>query len=171
MHGLLGDGKALPGPGDRQQAAGVGVEGGVPELLGIHLAEALEALQAHPLSREVEDRAADVAERHEDAAEALGVVDDDLTRWRDAAERMAVHHDAERGVHQQFAGSTDREVWDFAEGAESDAYPLLVVVPNVVKTNWAREAGRWTPHRKATVVQGNGDTVDGFGSGGKGHDV
>lgn len=70
--------------------------------------------------------AADVAERHEDEAEALGVVDDDLARWRDAAERMAVHHDAERGVHQQFAGSTDREVWDFAESAESDAYPLLM---------------------------------------------
>jgi SNF2 family DNA or RNA helicase len=43
-----------------------------------------------------------------------------------------------------------------------NAYPLLVVVPNVVKTNWAREAGRWTPHRAATVVQGDGDTIDGF---------
>ncbi|MCZ2829012.1 DEAD/DEAH box helicase [Modestobacter sp. VKM Ac-2986] len=42
------------------------------------------------------------------------------------------------------------------------AYPLLVVVPNVVKTNWAREAGRWTPHRRATVINGNGDTLDGF---------
>lgn len=42
------------------------------------------------------------------------------------------------------------------------AYPLLVVVPNVVKTNWAREAERWTPHRAVTVVHGNGDTVDGF---------
>ncbi len=42
------------------------------------------------------------------------------------------------------------------------AYPLLVVVPNVVKTNWAREAARWTPHRSATVVQGDGETVDGF---------
>ncbi|MCW2743039.1 MAG: helicase domain protein, partial [Blastococcus sp.] len=42
------------------------------------------------------------------------------------------------------------------------AYPLLVVVPNVVKTNWAREAGRWTPHRPATVIHGNGDTIDGF---------
>jgi SNF2-related domain/Helicase conserved C-terminal domain len=42
------------------------------------------------------------------------------------------------------------------------AYPLLVVVPNVVKTNWAREAARWTPHRPATVVQGDGETVDGF---------
>ncbi|MGY1607921.1 DEAD/DEAH box helicase [Geodermatophilus sp. SYSU D00700] len=44
----------------------------------------------------------------------------------------------------------------------ADAYPLLVVVPNVVKTNWAREAGRWTPGHPATVVQGDGDAVDGF---------
>jgi SNF2 family DNA or RNA helicase len=44
----------------------------------------------------------------------------------------------------------------------ADAYPLLVVVPNVVKTNWAREAGLWTPERRATVVQGDGETVDGF---------
>ena len=27
----------------------------------------------------------------------------------------------------------------------ANAYPLLVVVPNVVKTNWAREAALWTP--------------------------
>jgi hypothetical protein len=44
----------------------------------------------------------------------------------------------------------------------ANAYPLLVVVPNVVKTNWAREAGRWTPNRPATVIHGNGDTIDGF---------
>jgi hypothetical protein len=44
----------------------------------------------------------------------------------------------------------------------ADAYPLLVVVPNVVKTNWAREAARWTPQRRVTVVQGDGETVDGF---------
>ncbi|MEX5718412.1 DEAD/DEAH box helicase [Geodermatophilus maliterrae] len=44
----------------------------------------------------------------------------------------------------------------------ANAYPLLVVVPNVVKTNWAREAGLWTPHRPATVIHGNGDTIDGF---------
>ncbi|GAA5115276.1 DEAD/DEAH box helicase [Pseudonocardia adelaidensis] len=47
-----------------------------------------------------------------------------------------------------------------AEAAK--AYPLLVVVPNVVKTNWAREAAMWTPHRSATVVHGNGDSIDGF---------
>ena len=44
----------------------------------------------------------------------------------------------------------------------ANAYPLLVVVPNVVKTNWAREAGLWTPNRSATVIHGNGDTIDGF---------
>jgi hypothetical protein len=44
----------------------------------------------------------------------------------------------------------------------ANAYPLLVVVPNVVKTNWAREAGIWTPHRSATVIHGNGETLDGF---------
>ena len=42
----------------------------------------------------------------------------------------------------------------------ANAYPLLVVVPNVVKTNWAREAARWTPHRPATVVQGDGKAVE-----------
>ena len=44
----------------------------------------------------------------------------------------------------------------------ANAYPLLVVVPSVVKTNWAREAARWTPRHPATVVQGDGETVDGF---------
>jgi superfamily II DNA or RNA helicase len=44
----------------------------------------------------------------------------------------------------------------------ANAYPLLVVVPNVVKTNWGREAALWTPTRSATVIHGNGDTMDGF---------
>ncbi|WP_331713568.1 DEAD/DEAH box helicase [Nocardioides scoriae] len=44
----------------------------------------------------------------------------------------------------------------------ADAFPLLVVVPNVVKTNWAREAGLWTPQRPATVIHGDGHGVDGF---------
>ncbi|MCO1655612.1 DEAD/DEAH box helicase [Pseudonocardia humida] len=48
-----------------------------------------------------------------------------------------------------------------AAGA-ANAYPLLVVVPNVVKTNWAREAAIWTPNRAATVIHGNGDSIDGF---------
>jgi hypothetical protein len=44
----------------------------------------------------------------------------------------------------------------------ANAYPLLVVVPNVVKTNWAREVGLWTPSRTATVIHGDGDNIDGF---------
>ena len=44
----------------------------------------------------------------------------------------------------------------------ADAYPLLVVVPNVVKTNWAHEVELWTPSRRATVVHGDGDRMDGF---------
>lgn len=42
------------------------------------------------------------------------------------------------------------------------AFPLLVVVPNVVKANWAHEAALWTPRRAATVVHGDGDSIDGF---------
>jgi superfamily II DNA or RNA helicase len=44
----------------------------------------------------------------------------------------------------------------------ADAYPLLVVVPNVVKTNWAREVGIWTPNRSVTVIHGDGQNIDGF---------
>jgi hypothetical protein len=44
----------------------------------------------------------------------------------------------------------------------SHSYPFLAVVPNVVKTNWAREVELWTPHRTATVVHGDGNDVDAF---------
>jgi superfamily II DNA or RNA helicase len=44
----------------------------------------------------------------------------------------------------------------------SQSYPLLVVVPNVVKTNWAREVALWTPQRTATVVHGDGKDIDAF---------
>jgi hypothetical protein len=42
------------------------------------------------------------------------------------------------------------------------SYPLLVVVPNVVKTNWAREVELWTPNRTATVIHGSGENLDAF---------
>jgi len=44
----------------------------------------------------------------------------------------------------------------------AEAYPLLVVVPNVVKMNWAREVERWTPQRRATVIAGDGKDIDAF---------
>ncbi len=44
----------------------------------------------------------------------------------------------------------------------AEAYPLLAVVPNVVKTNWAREVSLWTPNRTVTVIHGDGEEIDGF---------
>ena len=44
----------------------------------------------------------------------------------------------------------------------SQSYPLLVVVPNVVKMNWAREVERWTPNRTSTVIHGSGENLDAF---------
>jgi predicted protein tyrosine phosphatase len=44
----------------------------------------------------------------------------------------------------------------------ANAYPLLVVVPSVVKINWTREVGLWTPNRSVTAVHGDGETVDGY---------
>ncbi|NDL57187.1 SNF2-related protein [Phytoactinopolyspora mesophila] len=44
----------------------------------------------------------------------------------------------------------------------ANAYPLLCVVPSVVKTNWAREVALWTPSRSVTVIHGSGETIDGF---------
>lgn len=42
------------------------------------------------------------------------------------------------------------------------AYPMLAVVPNVVKINWAREVARWTPQRRVSVIHGDGRDVDAF---------
>ncbi|EWS99758.1 helicase [Intrasporangium oryzae NRRL B-24470] len=44
----------------------------------------------------------------------------------------------------------------------ANAYPMLAVVPNVVKINWAREVERWTPQRRVTVIHGDGQDVDAF---------
>jgi hypothetical protein len=44
----------------------------------------------------------------------------------------------------------------------ADAYPLLAAVPNVVKANWAHEVQLWTPHRRSTVIHGDGESIDGF---------
>jgi len=44
----------------------------------------------------------------------------------------------------------------------SNSYPLLVVVPNVVKMNWAREVELWTPSHTATVIHGSGENLDAF---------
>ncbi|RLK52563.1 glycoside hydrolase family 65 protein [Microbacterium telephonicum] len=67
--------------------------------------------------------AADLCRRHDGPARALQVTDDEIAGWLLAAERMAVPFDPVRRVHQQYAGSTDRERWDF-DGTSPQQYPL-----------------------------------------------
>ncbi|MDQ7878456.1 glycosyl hydrolase family 65 protein [Microbacterium sp. QXD-8] len=67
--------------------------------------------------------AAEAARRHPDDARRLGVTDDELGAWESIADAMAVPIDEERGVHQQSAGFTDLERWDF-ESTSQDQYPL-----------------------------------------------
>ena len=69
--------------------------------------------------------AADVAGRYPDRARQLGVEDQEITAWRDAAEAMFVPYDDTLGVHPQSEGFTAHQVWDFAHTAAAD-YPLLL---------------------------------------------
>ena len=51
-----------------------------------------------------------------------------MAAWRDAAATIAVPYDDELGVHQQSAGYTRHERWDF-EATKPDEYPLLLHFP------------------------------------------
>jgi alpha,alpha-trehalose phosphorylase len=72
--------------------------------------------------------AADAAERHEEAAEALGVDDAEIAAWRAAAEAMVVPWDERLGAHQQAEGFTRHQEWDF-EATDPESYPLLLHFP------------------------------------------
>jgi alpha,alpha-trehalose phosphorylase len=69
--------------------------------------------------------AAETAERHRKRAEALGVDNEELAAWRDAAEAMTIPYDEELGVHPQAEGFTGHQLWDFAS-MHHDDYPLLL---------------------------------------------
>ncbi|MEU2711530.1 glycosyl hydrolase family 65 protein [Streptomyces sp. NPDC007205] len=72
--------------------------------------------------------AADVAARHPDRAGELGVDDEEAAVWRDAAARMALPYNASLGVHEQSAGFTTFQRWDF-EATPPEHYPLLLHYP------------------------------------------
>ena len=61
-------------------------------------------------------------------AAALDVDDEEIAAWRDAAGAMRVPYDEELGVHEQSAGFTRHERWDF-EATPPDEYPLLLHFP------------------------------------------
>ncbi|MEU6106181.1 glycoside hydrolase family 65 protein [Streptomyces flaveolus] len=72
--------------------------------------------------------AADACERHPDEASRLGVDDEESAAWRDAAESVHIPYNDELRVHEQHAGFTRHQRWDFA-GTGADQYPLMLHFP------------------------------------------
>ncbi|MER6429636.1 glycoside hydrolase family 65 protein [Streptomyces sp900105245] len=72
--------------------------------------------------------AADAVTRHPDRAAELGVDDEETAVWRDAAARMAMPYNDTLGVHEQSAGYTHFQRWDF-EATPPENYPLLLHYP------------------------------------------
>ncbi|MBX6384393.1 MAG: glycoside hydrolase family 65 protein [Microbispora sp.] len=72
--------------------------------------------------------AADVAIRHLDQAQQLGVTLEETATWRDAAAAIHLPYDERLGVHEQSEGFTGHAVWDFA-GTKPEQYPLMLHFP------------------------------------------
>ncbi|MDQ1050696.1 glycoside hydrolase family 65 protein [Streptomyces sp. V4I2] len=72
--------------------------------------------------------AADACERHPEEAARLGVDEEESAAWRDAAEAVHIPYNEDLGVHEQHAGFTRYQRWDFA-GTKADQYPLLLHFP------------------------------------------
>ncbi|MCX0241992.1 glycoside hydrolase family 65 protein [Streptomyces drozdowiczii] len=72
--------------------------------------------------------AADVCERHPEEAARLGVNEEESAAWRDAAEAVHIPYNKEIGVHEQHAGFTHHQRWDFAN-TRADQYPLMLHFP------------------------------------------
>jgi alpha,alpha-trehalose phosphorylase len=72
--------------------------------------------------------AAETAVRHPDLAAARGVGNEEIAAWRDAAAAMHLPYNHELRVHEQHAGFTRHQPWDFG-ATDSDQYPLLLHFP------------------------------------------
>jgi len=71
--------------------------------------------------------AAELAGRHADRATELGVDEEEMASWRDAAAAMTIPYDEGLGVHPQSEGFTAHQRWDFE--ASEGRYPLLLHFP------------------------------------------
>ncbi|MFF8429435.1 glycoside hydrolase family 65 protein [Streptomyces sp. NPDC016566] len=89
---------------------------------------ARDNLYTNLLARQNLLAAAEVAARHPDRAAELGVDDEETAVWRDAAARMARPYNESLGVHEQSAGFTSFQRWDF-EATPPEHYPLLLHYP------------------------------------------
>ncbi|ROQ63942.1 SNF2 family DNA or RNA helicase [Rathayibacter sp. PhB152] len=87
-------------------------------------------------------------------------------RGRDLMPHQARFIEGAREGHRSFLLADEPGLGKTAQSllaaSVTGSYPLLAVVPNVVKMNWAREVERWTPQRRATVIHGDGGTLDAF---------
>ncbi len=72
--------------------------------------------------------AAATAERHPARARELGITEEEMASWRDAADRMLIPYDPGLGVHSQAEAFTQHQVWDFA-ATPPEHYPLLLHYP------------------------------------------
>ena len=72
--------------------------------------------------------AAALAARHPARAARLGVDEEEIAAWRDAADAIVIPYDKELGVTPQSEGFTRYRHWDFAS-TPADHYPLLLHYP------------------------------------------
>jgi alpha,alpha-trehalose phosphorylase len=72
--------------------------------------------------------AADAAERHPRHAGRLGVDDEEVASWRDAAHAVMIFYDDVLEVHPQAECFTSHQRWDF-DATGPDDYPLLLHYP------------------------------------------
>jgi alpha,alpha-trehalose phosphorylase len=72
--------------------------------------------------------AATIAARHPAEAAALGVGEEEIAAWRDAADAIVIPFDEELGVTPQSEGFTRYRHWDF-QGTPPEHYPLLLHYP------------------------------------------
>jgi alpha,alpha-trehalose phosphorylase len=72
--------------------------------------------------------AAALAERHPRRAGALGVDEEEMASWRDAAEAMLIPYDEARKIHPQSEGFTEHQRWNF-QATPAENYPLLLHYP------------------------------------------
>jgi alpha,alpha-trehalose phosphorylase len=72
--------------------------------------------------------AADVADRNPDRAHEIGITDEEIAGWREAAEAMTVPYDEQAQVHCQADAFTGHSVWDFTS-TPPESYPLMLHYP------------------------------------------
>ncbi|MFQ4149992.1 glycoside hydrolase family 65 protein [Arthrobacter sp. LAPM80] len=69
-----------------------------------------------------------IAKRNPDRARELGIDDEEMAAWGDAARDMMLPYDEVLGIHPQAEGFTAHQEWDFA-GTDPGHYPLLMHFP------------------------------------------